>query len=109
VHGDSAVADIDLAVRFLLPGQRVLHPLFVVAIGVVFAGVSTTRLLAVGGSFGGLDAERLSVFRDSFSEFAKALTRKSAGFAALGSRRGRNSRSCFDPSFQLERTLHQLP
>ena len=71
MHGDGAVANIDLGVRLLLPGQRVLHPIFVVAIRVVFAGVSTSRLLAVGGSFGGLDAERLSVLRDSFSDLAK--------------------------------------
>lgn len=39
----------------LLPCEGVLHPVLVVTVGEVLAGVSTTRLLSVGGSLGGLD------------------------------------------------------
>lgn len=39
----------------LLPCQGVLHPVLVVTVGEVLAGVSTTGLLSVGGSLGGLD------------------------------------------------------
>lgn len=39
----------------LLPGEGVLHPVLVVTVGVVLAGVGATRLLAVGGGGGGLD------------------------------------------------------
>ena len=39
----------------LLPCEGVLHPVLVVTVGEVLAGVSTTGLLSVGGSLGGLD------------------------------------------------------
>lgn len=38
----------------LLEAEGVLHPVLVVTIGEVLAGVSTTRLLAGGGRGGGL-------------------------------------------------------
>lgn len=53
--GNLAVAELDLAVGVLLPCQGVLHPVLVVTVGVVLTGVSTTRLLSVGGGLGGLD------------------------------------------------------
>jgi len=40
--------------RLLLPAESVLHPVLVVALGVVLAGVSATRLLARSGGVGGL-------------------------------------------------------
>src|SRR4051812_4810393 len=43
---DGAVAEVDLAVRLLLPGEGVLHPVLVVAVGVILAGVGATGLLA---------------------------------------------------------------
>lgn len=46
---DLAVLQVDLAVRLLLPCESVLHPVLVVTLGVVLAGVGTARLLAVGG------------------------------------------------------------
>ena len=49
------VAELRLAVRLLLPRQRVLHPVLVVTLREVLAGVCTSRLLAVGGRLGGLD------------------------------------------------------
>ena len=51
---DVAVANVDLAMGLLLEGQGVLHPLIVVTLGEVLAGVGTTGLLAVGGGLGGL-------------------------------------------------------
>jgi len=42
-------------VGVLLPCQGVLHPVLVVTVGEVLAGVSTTRLLSVGGGLSGLD------------------------------------------------------
>jgi hypothetical protein len=41
VHHDATVADVDLTLRRLLPSERVLHPVLVVAVGVVFTGVCT--------------------------------------------------------------------
>jgi hypothetical protein len=43
-------------VRRLLPAERVLHPVLVVALGVVLAGVGAARLLPVGGRDGRLGA-----------------------------------------------------
>lgn len=51
---DLTVAELDLTVRLLLPGESVLHPVLVITVGEVLTGVSTTRLLAVGGGSGGL-------------------------------------------------------
>lgn len=51
---DGTVAKLDVAVGLLLPGESVLHPVLVVTLGEVLTGVSTPRLLAVGGSQGGL-------------------------------------------------------
>lgn len=42
VHGDGSVAEVDLAVRSLLPGQGVLHPFVVVSVGEVLTGVGAT-------------------------------------------------------------------
>jgi hypothetical protein len=54
---DGAVAELDLTLR-ILPGKGVLLPVLVVTLWVVLAGVSTTGLLAVGGSLSGLDTVR---------------------------------------------------
>lgn len=51
---DGAVREVDLAVRGLLVGKGVLHPVVVVTLRVVLTGVGTTGLLAVGGSNGSL-------------------------------------------------------
>jgi hypothetical protein len=51
---NGTVTEVDLAVSLLLPGEGVLHPVLVVTVGEVLTGVSTTRLLTVGGSQGGL-------------------------------------------------------
>lgn len=40
--------------RLLLPAERVFHPVLVVTVGVVLAGVGTTRLLPVGSGSGSL-------------------------------------------------------
>jgi hypothetical protein len=53
---DAAVAEVDLAVRLLLPCEGVLHPVLVVTLGVILTGVGTAGFLAVGGSNGGLGA-----------------------------------------------------
>jgi len=53
--GDLAVTELNLAVGLLLPCQGVLHPVLVVTVGEVLTGVSTTGLLSLSGSFGGLD------------------------------------------------------
>jgi hypothetical protein len=52
---DGAVAELGLSVGLLLPRESVLHPVLVVTVGVVLAGVGTTGFLAVGGALGGLD------------------------------------------------------
>lgn len=46
----TSVAEIDLAMGVLLPCQGVLHPVLIIPLGEVLAGVGTTGLLAVGGS-----------------------------------------------------------
>lgn len=51
---DAAVRQVDLAVGLLLPAESVLHPVGVVTVGVVLAGVGATRLLAVRGRGGSL-------------------------------------------------------
>lgn len=48
------IANVHLTLRLLLPRKTVLHPFLVVAVGVVLAGMCTTRLLAVRRRFGGL-------------------------------------------------------
>lgn len=53
---DTAVPEVDLAVRLLLPAERVLHPVDIVTVRVVLAGVGATRLLPVGGRGGRLGA-----------------------------------------------------
>jgi hypothetical protein len=51
---NGTVAELNVAVGLLLPGESVLHPVLVVTLGEVLTSVSTTRLLTVGGSEGGL-------------------------------------------------------
>jgi hypothetical protein len=53
---DSSVSDVDLAVWFLLPCERVLHPVDIVTVGEIFAGVGAAGFLSLRCSFGGLDA-----------------------------------------------------
>lgn len=55
---DGAVVQVDLAVGVLLPRKSVLHPVLVITLGEVLTGVSTTRLLAVGGGDSGLGTDR---------------------------------------------------
>src|SRR5699024_1370847 len=58
---DLAVRQVHLLVRLLLEAERVLHPVLVVTVREVLAGVRTTRLLAGGGGSGGLNAEKFHV------------------------------------------------
>lgn len=46
---NSTVAELDLAVGLLLPGESVLHPVLVITVREILTGVGTTRLLTVGG------------------------------------------------------------
>jgi hypothetical protein len=48
-------------VGLLLEGECMLHPVLVVSVGEVLTGVSTTRLLSVGGRLGGLNTIVMSV------------------------------------------------
>lgn len=57
----STVCEIDLAMRFFLVSESVLHPVDVITVGVVFTSVCTTGLSAVGGSYGSLGTMELSV------------------------------------------------
>ena len=43
-HG--SIPQINLSLRFLLEGQRMLHPFLIVSLGEVFSRVRTTRFLA---------------------------------------------------------------
>ena len=52
---DGAVAELGLSVGLLLPRESVLHPVLVVTVGVVLAGVGAAGFLAVGGALGSLD------------------------------------------------------
>jgi hypothetical protein len=52
---NGAVAELGLSVGLLLPRESVLHPVLVVTVGIVLAGVGATGFLAVGGALGGLD------------------------------------------------------
>jgi hypothetical protein len=54
------VSELDIPMRLLLPGKRVLHPVLVVAIWEIFAGVRAARFFAIGCRFGGLDAVKNS-------------------------------------------------
>ena len=54
VPNNLTVCQVDLAVRLLLEGEGVLHPVNIVTVGEVLAGVSTTRLLSVSSSGGSL-------------------------------------------------------
>lgn len=56
---NSAVGQLGLALRLLLEGQGVLHPVLVVSLGVVLAGVCATRFLSGGGGLGSLNAKIL--------------------------------------------------
>lgn len=49
-----SVAKLDLVTALLVPREGVLHPVDVVTLGVVLAGVGTTRLLTGGSTVGGL-------------------------------------------------------
>lgn len=51
---DAAVAELDLAVRLLLEGQSVLHPVIVVTVGIILASVGAARFFPVGSGDGGL-------------------------------------------------------
>ena len=54
LHAHGAVADVDLLVRLLLPRQRMLHPILVVSVRIILAGMSPAGFFAVRGGFGGL-------------------------------------------------------
>jgi hypothetical protein len=54
VHVYGAVPNINFAGCLLLPRKRVLHPFFIVTVGIIFASVSATRLFAVGGGLSSL-------------------------------------------------------
>ena len=94
---NGTVAQLDLAVGLLLPGQSVLHPLLVVTVGVILTGVSTTGLLTSGSGSSGLGTVRFMLAIDPKSVYSGLLTRKSAGCGAQGSPPSRSSRSCCGP------------
>ena len=53
---DRTVLDLNVGLRRVAqPGERVLHPVLVVTVGVVLTGVGTTRLLASRSSRDGLN------------------------------------------------------
>lgn len=52
---DLAVCQVYLAVGLLLEAESVLHPVLVITVRVVLAGVSTTGLLSGGSGSGGLN------------------------------------------------------
>lgn len=58
---DRPEGQVDLAVGLALPCQSVLHPVLIITLGVVLAGVGTTGLLAVSSRDGGLSAVNSSV------------------------------------------------
>lgn len=62
VGNDGTVTELHLAVRLLLEGQRVLHPVVVVTLRVILTGMGTTGLLAVGSGNGGLSAVMMISF-----------------------------------------------
>ena len=64
---DTAVGQIHVAMGLLLETQSVLHPVDIVTVGVVLAGVSTTRLLPVGGGGSGLGAVEFGQYNSSWS------------------------------------------
>jgi len=72
---NTAVREIDLAVGGLLPGQSVLHPVLVITVGVVLAGVGATRLLAVSSGGGGLGAINQSLSTSISSLLCNSLIR----------------------------------
>lgn len=55
---NSTVAELDLAVGLLLPGESVLHPVLVITVGEILTGVGTTRLLTVGSGGSSLSTIR---------------------------------------------------
>lgn len=57
VRNDGTVTEFYLAVRLLLEGQGVLHPVVVVTVRVILTGVSAAGLFAVGSRDGSLSAE----------------------------------------------------
>lgn len=59
VADDLTVRQVDLAVGLLLEGEGVLHPVDVVTVGEILAGVGTTRFLTVSGSGGSLGAVKM--------------------------------------------------
>lgn len=58
---NTAVGQVHLAMGGLLEGEGVLHPVLIISVGVILARVSATRLLAGGGSGGGLCTKSQSV------------------------------------------------
>lgn len=52
------VAQFDFAMRLLLETESVLHPVFVVSLGVIFTGMSTAGFLPVRGSYSGLRTKK---------------------------------------------------
>ena len=64
VHRYGPVAQVHLLMRLLLPRERVLHPFVVVAVGEVLACVRSSRFLAVGCCFGGLDPVIMMLARE---------------------------------------------
>lgn len=94
---DTPVAELNLTLGLLLEGQGVLHPVLVVSVGEVLAGVGTTRLLTVGSGNGRLGATSLSVSCFSLQAITIILTRKSTSFSARESQRDPSSRSCCGP------------
>ena len=98
---DRTVSEFDFAVRLLLPGQGVLHPVHVVPVGVIFASMSTTGLFTVRCCFSGLYTVNKLLERILFSSQPQGKlmvrTRKSTSFSAPMSRQGQSSKSYCDP------------
>ena len=112
MHRYSPISNIDLAMRYLLPGQGVLHPLLVIAVGVIFTSVSATRFFTVRGGFGGLYTVIMSINFSVYLRFewrGDKLTRRSRGFEAPGSQRDQNSKSYFCPWYPRRHTFDLPP
>jgi hypothetical protein len=96
VADDAAVAEVDGALRLLLETESVLHPVLVVALGVIFAGVRATRLLSRSSRDSSLCTKKASV-SVAILEGQSSLTRKSTGSSAQGPQLDPSSRSCYGP------------
>ena len=97
VHRHAAVADINLAVRLFLPSERMLDPLVVVALRIIFTCVCSTRLCPICGCLCRLNTicKSISILDEKTLCSRRSIrTRKSRDFSAQVSQQDQSSRSC---------------